>query len=179
MNKETTTALMILLGLYLFTSGRASAAVPPRPKRYGQGVPLHKLDPSSPTLEQAGARLYEMFNSDAAHENDLPKATLTPKAVLAIAQNAGFPDPKLAAAIAMAESGGVTNALARSSREHSVGLWQINTMVHTSYSPKDMSNPFKNARAAFEISNGGTNWQPWTAYQNDRYRQFQTGVLAP
>lgn len=125
-------------------------------------------------LNKFGATMYDALH-DEQHD-DLPGATFTREALLAIAKNAGFPDPKLAAAIALAESGGVVNAINRSSREHSIGLWQINTKVHP-YSAADMRNPLKNARAAFAISKGGTDWSPWTAYKTGRYKAFQTGIL--
>lgn len=130
-----------------------------------------------PALEKAGARAYDWLHNDENHVKDLPGKTLTRQGVLAIATMAKFPDPKLAAAIALAESGGSTGAVLRSSREYSVGLWQINTMVHP-YTPEDMKNPIKNALAAFKISKGGTNWHPWSAFTNGRYKQFQTGILA-
>ena len=133
---------------------------------------------ASETMQQGGASLYEVLHpSEANHANDLPGKQLPREAVLAIATLAGFPDPKLATAIALAESGGVPNALMRSSREVSVGLWQINTMVHP-YTPEDMREPMKNATAAFKISKGGTDWRPWSAFKNGRYKQFQTGILA-
>lgn len=131
----------------------------------------------APAIERAGARLYDYLHNDAGHVKDLPGKQLTRAAVLKIATKAGFPDPKLAAAIALAESGGVPGAMLTSSREVSVGLWQINTLVHP-YSVDDMKDPLKNAAAAFKISKGGTNWRPWSAYTNGRYKIFQTGVLA-
>lgn len=131
-----------------------------------------------PKLEQAGSRLYDTLHDDAGHKNDLPGHQLPRDVLLQIATMAGFPNPKLAAAIALAESGGVTNAIVRSSREFSVGLWQINTLAHAQYSPKAMADPMMNAAAAFQISNGGTNWKPWTTYTSGKYKQFQTGILA-
>lgn len=130
-----------------------------------------------PAMENAGAKLYDVVHNDADHVQDLPGKTLPRAAVLAIATLAGFPDPKIATAIALAESGGVTNAIARSSREVSIGLWQINTMVHP-YSVEDMREPMKNAAAALKISKGGTDWRPWSAFTNGRYKHFQTGILA-
>jgi hypothetical protein len=130
-----------------------------------------------PTLENAGARLYDLLHNDENHMQDLPGKPLTRSALLALAKAAGFPDPKLAAAIALAESGGATGAIVRSSKEYSVGLWQINTRVHP-YTVDDMKDPQKNAAAAFKISHGGTNWKPWSAYNNGRYKIFQTGILA-
>lgn len=131
----------------------------------------------APALQQQGARLYETLHNDEGHVKDLPGQQLTRVAILEIAKKAGFPDPKLAAAIALAESGGVVNALLRNSREISVGLWQINTKVHP-YTAADMADPHKNAAAAFKISKGGTDWKPWSAFKNGAYRKFQTGILA-
>lgn len=130
-----------------------------------------------PQLEQSGAQFYEWLHNDQGHMQDLPGKQLTRTALLAIAKAAGFPDPKLAVAIALAESGGVPNAVLRTDREYSVGLWQINTKVHP-YTPADMANPTLNAAAAFKISKGGTTWTPWSTYKNGSYKKFQTGVLA-
>ncbi len=130
-----------------------------------------------PQLEQSGAQLYEWLHNGAGHMEDLPGKQLTRMQLLAIARAAKFPDPKLAVAIALAESGGVPNAVLRSSREYSVGLWQINTNVHP-YTPADMADPAKNAQAAFAISKKGTDWRPWSTYKNGAYKKFQTGVLA-
>ena len=131
----------------------------------------------APDLQRGGASLYDWLHADAGHKQDLPGKQLSRQALLQLATAAGFPDPKLAAAIALAESGGVPNALARSSREYSVGLWQINTRAHPYYA-SDMRDPRKNAAAAFAISKGGRDWSPWSAYTSGRYRQFQTGLLA-
>lgn len=156
MNKEDERALYVLLGVAILS-------------RYSWKI--------VPAMENAGARLYDYLHNDAGHVKDLPGQTLSRHAVLLLATQAGFPDPKLAAAIALAESGGVTGAFVRSSREYSVGLWQINTKVHP-YSVDDMKDPFKNAAAAFKISKGGTDWSPWSTYKNGAYKIFQTGELA-
>ena len=131
----------------------------------------------TPALQEQGVRLYEALHNDEGHVKDLPGQTLTRAAILAIAQGAGFPDPKLATAIALAESGGVVNALMRSTKEISVGLWQINTKVHP-YTPEEMAVPVLNAEAAYKISKGGTDWTPWTTFTSGKYRKFLTGILA-
>lgn len=156
MNKEDEHALWLLLGVAVLS-------------RYSWNV--------VPALERAGASLYDLLHNDAGHVKDLPGQQLTKRMVLAIATHAGFPNPKLAAAIAMAESGGVPGAMLRSSREYSVGLWQINTRVHP-YDVESMKDPIKNAEAAFKISKGGTDWRPWSAYTNGKYLAFLTGDLA-
>ena len=164
-DKEAERAVLILLGISILS-------------KLGD-----LLSDAGKVLQQNGAKLYDVLHDDSGHQQDLPSGpggsghALPREAILAIATLAGFPDPKLAAAIAMAESGGFANALARSSREISVGLWQINTMVHP-YTVEDMREPMKNAAAAFKISKSGKNWKPWSAYTNGRYKQFQTGVLA-
>lgn len=75
----------------------------------------------------------------------------------------------IAAAIAMAESSGNTTATnIDSNGSVDRGLWQINS-VHGTQSTYDVMG---NARAAIAISNGGTNWTPWTTYTNGAYRQY-------
>lgn len=156
MTREEETALLVLVGVYL----------------------LHKYTfDVVPALENAGARTYEWVHDDAGHKNDLPGKQLTRQQVLAIATRAGFPNPKLASAIAFAESGGVPGAILRTPREYSVGLWQINTLVHL-FDPNDLKDPVKNAAAAFKISKGGTDWRPWSTYTNGKYKEFLTGVFA-
>ncbi len=77
---------------------------------------------------------------------------------------AGFtPDQAVTwTAIAMAESGG--NADAHNPRgEDSWGLWQINVDPDVRDNPwGDLTDPVNNARAAYEISRGGTDMRPWT-----------------
>jgi Lysozyme like domain len=81
-----------------------------------------------------------------------------------LAADNGFPDPALAAAVAMAESGGNPNAY---NTEGSYGLWQIDVVYHPQYQsdPSVLFDPTTNAQAAFQISSGGTNWNPWTTFR--------------
>lgn len=60
----------------------------------------------------------------------------------------------VAAAVAMAESGGNPNAVSPS---NDYGLWQINS-IHGAQATLDVMS---NARAAVAISNNGQNWGPW------------------
>jgi len=90
-----------------------------------------------------------------------------------LAEKVGFPDPQLAMAIALAESSGRERVINHNPpREHSVGLWQINTLAHPQYSEADMLDAEKNARAAYELSRGGTNWSAWGAYTDGRYKAY-------
>jgi lysozyme-like protein len=156
MRKEDEHTLLLLAGIYILG-------------KYSWDV--------APALQRGGASVYDWLHDDAGHKSDLPGHQLTKQAVLQIATNAKFPNPKVATAIAFAESGGVPNALAASSREYSVGLWQINLMKHP-YTRENMADPVKNAAAAYQISKGGTDWRPWTSYVNGKYKQFLTGILA-
>jgi hypothetical protein len=84
------------------------------------------------------------------------------------------PAAPIAAAVAMAESGGNSGATdCDSNGTIDRGLWQINS-VHGSMSTYDVMG---NARAAVSISNNGSNWSAWSTYNNGAYRQYvQTNV---
>lgn len=100
--------------------------------------------------------------------------SLTLEELVALAQKHGFPDPQLAAAVAWAESRGNPNALHDTSQqtdfppgigpERSIGLWQISTIANPRYASWALTDPDTNAQAAYEISNRGTNWRPWSTY---------------
>lgn len=83
----------------------------------------------------------------------------------------------IAAAIAMAESGGnpsVVNSIG------ATGLWQILQSEHPQYSTTELQNPLTNAQAAVSISNDGSNWNPWETYTEGTYRNFlQAGSANP
>jgi LysM repeat protein len=68
----------------------------------------------------------------------------------------------MAAEIAMAESGGNPNAI---SPTNDFGLWQING----SNGALATLNPFQNAKSAVTLSNGGSNWNPWTTFRTGAY----------
>lgn len=95
---------------------------------------------------------------------------------------AGFKGEALATAIAvaLAESGGDNEAHNTTGRDNSYGLWQIN--MYGNLGParrtqfglstyEELFDPLTNARAAFAISGGGTNWRPWSAYTSGAYRK--------
>lgn len=78
----------------------------------------------------------------------------------------------IAVAVAIAESGGNEQAHAVNAREDSRGLWQINVRAHPQYAMQNLYDPQTNARAAFAISGGGTNWKPWTTYTSGAYKAY-------
>jgi hypothetical protein len=70
----------------------------------------------------------------------------------------------MAAAVAMAESGGNSDATNQNSNDSmDRGLWQINS-IHGGQSTMD---PLGNARAAVSISGNGTSWRPWCTAWSD------------
>ncbi len=87
-----------------------------------------------------------------------------------LARAVGFPDPELAAAIALAESSGDASAIGDGGK--SVGLWQINTAAHPEFQRSDLVDPTFNAQAALGISKRGTDWKPWSTYNSGSYKRF-------
>lgn len=166
---------------WLMSFGRASRGRAGKRKATELSPPpmLQPQPTAKQNLENAGKLVYEATHAqDFQHKTDLPGKQLTREAVLDIATRAGFLDPKLATAIAFAESGGVPGAVVRSSREYSVGLWQINTKVQP-FKVETMKDPRANADAALLISKGGRDWSAWPTFKNGAYKKFQTGILAP
>jgi hypothetical protein len=105
-------------------------------------------------------------------------ATLTQGQIQAIATAAGLPDPKLMAAIAMAESGGRTDARGTVGE---IGLWQINQPVHVKAHPTwtvaYLQNPVNNAYAAKTVL-ASQGLGAWTVYTNGAYKQFYGGTVS-
>lgn len=122
--------------------------------------------------------------SGAVPMNQAVGTILTSDQIRSYATGAGFSGQAatIAVAIALAESGGRVGAT-HSNTDGSVdrGLWQINS-VHSEYNASQLlTNPAYNAKAAYNISNGGTNWYPWTTYTTGAYQRYlntaQQGVL--
>jgi hypothetical protein len=87
-----------------------------------------------------------------------------------LAASVGFPDPELAAAVAMAESGG--NPFAVGDAGTSFGLWQVHTPSHPEFDSSQLLVASYNAHAALLISKSGTDWSPWTTFRTGAYKQF-------
>lgn len=92
-------------------------------------------------------------------------ARLSAAEIYDVALRAGFaPDQAVTfTAIALAESGGDPSAHATVG-EDSRGLWQINvsSKVRPNKWGDDLFDPLTNARAAYEVSNGGRIIRPWS-----------------
>jgi Lysozyme like domain len=90
-----------------------------------------------------------------------------------VARKAGFtePDLSIAVAIALAESSG--NPEAVGDNGDSIGLWQIDTRFHPEYANVDLTDPQTNANAAFAIyQQAGNSFTPWTTFNTGAYQQY-------
>jgi hypothetical protein len=139
--------------------------------------------------EQAVALLQE---PDAPGEPQEPSQPAPPATLRALAAAGGFTGDQvaMAAAVAMAESGGYVDAVGDWTQladptvaakwGPSVGLWQIRTLVDpTAWATADrvrdieqLRDPLAQARAAHAISKGGTDWSPWSVYRSGSHSQF-------
>jgi hypothetical protein len=83
----------------------------------------------------------------------------------------------VAAAIAMAESSGRTDAeSANPDGGTNVGPWQIDTRgVGNGYSVGQLLDPNTNARLAIRGSDNGANWSPWATWSSGAYKKFLHG----
>lgn len=83
------------------------------------------------------------------------------------------------AAIALAESGGRTDAHNATPPDDSYGLWQINYLGKLNAprterygTPEQLlADPDRQARAAIDISSNGRNLRPWSTFTNGAYRR--------
>lgn len=96
----------------------------------------------------------------------------------------------IAAAIAMAESGGNPNSHNGNAGtgDNSYGLWQINMLGSMGPSRRAQYNlpnnealfdPVTNARVAVAMSNNGQNWGPWTTFTRGAYLRYLQNGVAP
>lgn len=112
-------------------------------------------------------------------------ADLSASQLAGYARQAGFTGQGLVniVAIALAESGGNPQALANypngsnaGGPEISAGLTQINTLAHPQYTVSELYDPLTNFKAAFQVSNGGTNFNPWSTWTNGAARSELASV---
>jgi hypothetical protein len=104
-------------------------------------------------------------------------------ALYKLALAAGLPvDPaKIAAAIAMAESGGVAKET-HDADDDSYGYWQINVKGADNYkahvtdqgltSPSQLLDPKTNAKVMAAISHNGSDFSPWSTYTSGKWKKF-------
>lgn len=105
-----------------------------------------------------------------------------------LAASVGFPDPGLAAAVAMAESGGDPCAqgdpnigersCTPNGTSKSMGLWQIDTDFHKELTAAELLDALTNAKAAHGIfQESGGNFHAWSTAWEDPVKR--TGYLGP
>lgn len=103
-------------------------------------------------------------------------ATLTAEQIAGYAAAAGFPADQVATAtaVALAESGGNTDASHRNSNGSTdYGLFQINSVHGSLLDQGNRFDPAANARMAYNVWKGaGGSWSPWATYTSQRYRAF-------
>jgi hypothetical protein len=102
-------------------------------------------------------------------------ATLTDAQIAGVLRSAGFPANQIATgvAIALAESGGRTDAVNTANRNGTwdAGLMQVNS-IH-GYTQSYLFDPGNNARASLKIFQAaGNRWTPWSTYNNGSYRRY-------
>lgn len=135
---------------------------------------------------QAGAQ-------SAGVQASTARGTLTADQIAQYAYQAGFRGQGLLriVAIAFAESGGRTNArgdvgLQTAQWGPSIGLTQVRSLNNQrgkGGQRDELANadPLTNMRNAFAISNGGTNFRPWSTFTSGKYQNFlgkaQTGIM--
>lgn len=101
--------------------------------------------------------------------------TLTDTQIAGVIKTAGFPSGSqvTAVAIALAESGGRSDATNRNSNGSTdYGLFQINSVHSQLLASGSWSDPVSNAKMALSVSSNGSNFKPWVAYTTQRYRIF-------
>lgn len=114
---------------------------------------------------------------------------MTLSEVISIARAAGFTGNGLitAVAIAIAESALNSNAtgdvnIQTNKWGPSIGLWQIRSLkpeylyLEPIRNAATLYDPLTNAKAAFAISKGGTDFSPWSTFIYNQYKNFTTQV---
>lgn len=91
-----------------------------------------------------------------------------------------------AVAVALAESAGRTEATGYNPgppASYDRGLWQINNYYHPTVTDSQAYDPVGCAQAAYRISHGGVDWDPWTTFDNGaaaaRFSRAAAAVAAP
>lgn len=113
-----------------------------------------------------------------------PAPALADTQLAQVFRDAGFMGENLITmiAVSLAESGGDPDnvgdeALVNKTWGPSIGLAQIRSLwaqrgTGRSRDADRLTDPAFNARAAYEISSGGTNFRPWSMWTNQRYLGF-------
>ncbi|MER7911268.1 hypothetical protein, partial [Streptomyces sp. NPDC096068] len=93
-----------------------------------------------------------------------------------VGYNAGFRGDSLVTAVAVALAESSCNPSASNVQNNTPpstdrGLWQINDYWHSEVGDACAYDAQCNADEAFRISSGGTNWQPWSTYNQGAHKR--------
>jgi hypothetical protein len=147
------------------------------------GVPLRLIAAvvvfllaASPALAGSGGVCFDCEKPEPA-EPEVTAEVLTLRELRALSRDVGFRRPKVAAAIAMAESSGVVRAVNRNplrKPDYSVdrGLFQINSYWHPEVRKSCAFDARCNAEEAYRISDGGRDWRQWTTWHSGAYKAY-------
>jgi hypothetical protein len=134
------------------------------------------------TIAQMGMDPYHPANMTGSAQSTAGGSSAGTSSTVTLAQlwtDNGGPQnqARTAAAVAMAESGGNTQAVDHDSDGSTdYGLWQINS-VHGYDSARLLSDPDYNAKAAVSVYSG-SGWGAWTTYTSGAYMKYM-GVNGP
>lgn len=90
-------------------------------------------------------------------------------------RRAGFPEASIhqGVAISLAELGtGSDTEKVFGDNGESVGVWQIHLVAHKDVTSACAMDLDCSTKAAYRISNGGTNWNPWGAFTSGAFRKY-------
>lgn len=141
--------------------GSAATLIDGRSRSLSPSIRLRMPSPST------AVSLYEA--AAAPEPQAWPTTRWTCLEIAEAAARQGFTDTVTVAAIAVAESGGSSDALSVTPRERSVGPLQINMRAHPAYSESCLRSLSCALAAAWKISSGGTNFAPWSVYKSGSY----------
>lgn len=82
-----------------------------------------------------------------------------------------FADPETAIAVILGESGGDPSAINREPGNIDRGLWQISSKWHPNVSDSAAFDAEASTRYAFNLSNGGTDYNAWHATRSPRFAE--------
>jgi len=123
---------------------------------------------------------------ESTPQQSVGRGKLSAKQIADVARQAGIPEDKIPTmvAIAMAESGGNSEAHNPKYPDNSFGLWQINMLDEPGYqlgaerrqkyglsSNEELKDPLTNAKAAFDILNS-QGLGAWSVYTSGKYKDF-------
>lgn len=162
------------------------ALVPPVPEPAPAPVEVAPAPPAPAPIPQDGVQVGGHLPEWAWVEPGRLSAAGLASMAMAVGCSPG--QAVIAAAVALGESGGRTDAvgdthLMNGVWSYSAGAWQIRGL-HAEHGQGTTRDPqqllhdmWRNARSMREISNGCTNWQPWTIWQIGRHNQHLASTI--